>query len=183
MKRIILLGLTTTPKSDWRAKVEVINKYGVKVFNTHIDRDYERYLKMRNLKDKLYIENCERVDEDFEKAVKKSAGICFDVAHFHDIGLKIGLYPHLPALMEKYKVGCCHVSAIRDGVFYKWVNPLTKKEYQLCDYHYLEDLSEVDYVVNYLKYLPKYVSIELENSFAEQLRAKEYLEKIINNIA
>ena len=35
--------------------------------------------------------------------------------------------------------------------------------------------------LKYIKYLPKYISIELENSFAEQLKVKEYLDKIIKS--
>ncbi|MDD5464316.1 MAG: hypothetical protein PHP62_04145, partial [Candidatus Moranbacteria bacterium] len=30
MKHEILLGLTTTPKSDWRGKVEEMKKFGIK---------------------------------------------------------------------------------------------------------------------------------------------------------
>ncbi len=34
--------------------------------------------------------------------------------------------------------------------------------------------------IEYVSYLPKYVSIELENSFKDQLEVIKYLEEIIN---
>ena len=47
-------------------------------------------------------------------------------------------------------------------------------------YHMLGELSELDYVKKYVQYLPRYLSIELENSFREQIKIREYLEKIVN---
>jgi hypothetical protein len=41
-------------------------------------------------------------------------------------------------------------------------------------------LDELDYVCNYRKFLPQYISIELENSLERQLEAKKYLEEILN---
>lgn len=37
----------------------------------------------------------------------------------------------------------------------------------------------MDYVKKYKKYLSDIISIELENSFKEQLKVKQYLEKIL----
>ena len=41
------------------------------------------------------------------------------------------------------------------------------------------DLSELDYVKKYVKYLSPICAIELENSFKQQLEAKKYIENII----
>ena len=75
--------------------------------------------------------------------------------------------------MEKNKIGCCHVSAVKTN---KW-NPFNWK--YGYDRHTLSNLKELNYMVSYKQYLPQYVSIELENSFERQLEVKAYLEKLL----
>jgi len=41
-------------------------------------------------------------------------------------------------------------------------------------------IDELDYVEKYREYLPYYISIELENSFEDQLKAKAHLERILD---
>ena len=55
-----------------------------------------------------------------------------------------------------------------------------KPEEKRFDFHVLESFSEMDYLKNYpQEYFPEYMAIELENSLAEQLKIKEYLETFI----
>jgi len=44
----------------------------------------------------------------------------------------------------------------------------------------MHELKDLDYMKNYEEFWPPIISLELENTFEEQLKAKEYLEKIIN---
>ena len=233
--RIILPGLTTTSKSDWREKTKEIkkfnlreialfptylkikdrkelydllkktdleriphvhlrddmegweldffvNQYKTEVFNIHPDSAGQRFLKNNKYASRIYIETMFQIDDDFLKSVNMGTGICLDISHWEDQGTIQGHYGYdrLPSLIKKHKVGCCHISAVNDK----------GEEYQDYDtgykgiaysHHTLGKLSELDYVKKYVKYLPKYISIELENSFAEQLKVKEYLENIINS--
>ncbi len=80
-------------------------------------------------------------------------------------------------LIKKFIIGCCHISAVkkkaeRDAEFSMRFT---------FDQHFMDDLSDLDYIKKYKELLPQYISIELENSIDEQLVAKKYLEKIINS--
>ncbi|HPN96586.1 MAG TPA: hypothetical protein PLK35_02355 [Candidatus Moranbacteria bacterium] len=236
MKRKILLGLTTTPKSDWRAKVREIDrlelreialfptflepeerkelydllkntklqkiphvhlrddmeeweleyfseKYGTSLFNIHANRAGLEFLRKTKVKNKVYIENILRIDEGFLEGIKLGAGICLDISHWEDLGKiqKNEGYEKLDGLIKKYKVGCSHISAVAKKASL-FIDPKTKEELWIkCD-HFMSDFSQLDYVKDYVQYLPEYASIELENSFEEQLKIKEYLEKIINPV-
>ena len=237
MKRKILLGLTTTPKSDWRGKVEEINKFKIKeaalfptmlgltereelykllekscveeiphvhlrddmknweldyfykkyktrLFNIHLTKEANNFIdKNKTHLKKIFVENGFDAGKGYFCLLKKVAGVCLDVAHYHDLGIlqKIPTYAGFSEILKKYPIGCCHVSAIRERPksYNKWDirDPSVKKIY---GFHLLGDLSELDYVKNYVRYLPEYISIELENSFKDKIKAKKYLEKIIN---
>jgi len=236
MKKI-LLGLTTTPKSDWREKVKEINKfkikeialfptmlamaerkelykllektcvkriphvhlrddmenweldyfsgkYKTKLFNIHLSQAFDKLVKQnKKYLKKIYIENNLKIDDGYAKLLKDVGGICFDVSHFHDLWAmrKIPAYNDFPRLLEEYPIGCCHLSAIREQSTpcNSWDLKSSELDEFFC-YHWLDNLSQLDYVKNYIDFLPEYVSIELENSFEEQIEARKYLEKIIN---
>lgn len=238
MKNIkkILLGLTTTSRSDWRQKIEEIKKfkikevalfptflekkerfelysllektdlkniphvhlreedmgedeleffilkYNTKVFNIHASKSTIAYLKKNKYSDKIYIENLREIDNIFLKCLNNSAGLCPDFSHWEDFGVisKLKDYRQFSELVEKYKIGCCHISAVQDH-FKMYEYYANKKIMKFYSNHYLEKLSELDYMKKYIKYLPNLISIELENSFTEQIRIKKYLEKIILN--
>lgn len=221
----ILLGLTTTPNSDWKGKVREMKKFGIKkialfptflpikkrkelyalletiedleiphvhlrnqdmeawemelfetryktqLYNIHVNTDpnecLQKYLK------KIYIENHFKFFD--EKYLKGFAGICFDVQHhLHSKKRAPDAFAQLNLLLEKYPVGCCHVSA-----FPKLRYVFGRILKRMAD-HYMVNVSELDYILPYEKYLPYYISLELENSFEQQLGAKAYLESKLN---
>jgi len=45
--------------------------------------------------------------------------------------------------------------------------------------HNFDDLREFDYLEKYVKFVPELATLGLDNSFREQLEAKEDIEKII----
>ncbi len=234
MHKIILLGLTTTPKSDWRKKVEEIDslrlreialfptaikikerkklykllektklkkiphvhlrddmkeweldylaeKYNTKLFNIHPNKEAYKIFRHKKYNKKIFIENLMEIDDIFVDNLNKCGGICLDVSHWHDQGVIQNNYGYNKFfdLLKKYKIGCCHISAIQEK-FKTCIDYRTNKKINFYSYHYLNKLRELDYVKKYIKYLPDIISIELENSFKDQLKVKDYLEKIIN---
>jgi hypothetical protein len=229
----VLLGLTTTYKSDWRSKIAEIKKFEIKelalfptclgieerqefyrlleetpvmsiphvhirndmeqwememltekystqVFNTHPEETRPLIHDLSRFKERIYVENVEKHLE--EKDLFGFAGICLDFSHWESFNLAKG-EGYVPKndpmfrLIEKYPVGCSHISAIKS---------LPSEEEGIHDrhrfsYHMLESIKDLGYIRKYLKYIPEYASIELENSFEEQLEIKKYLEELINN--
>ena len=218
----ILLGLTTTPNSDWREKVEEMKKFGIKkiaLFPTFLpinqrkklyellediegleiphvhlrDQDMEQWemelfenkyktvaynihvntelgASLKKYTDKIFIENHFKLfDEEY---LSRFGGICFDVQHHKRSQLEAPrTYAQVTTLLGKYKIGCCHISALPN---LRW---LVARLFKRVGGHYMLGLSELDYILKYRQYLPYYISLELENSFAEQLKAKKYLEE------
>lgn len=236
MQHEILLGLTTTPKSDWRGKVEEMKKFGIKkialfptfleteqrnelyslleeiegleiphvhlrsdmamdelqyfidkfdskIFNIHPDNSRyifsDDFLKFSSY---IYVENLIIIPTVEE--LKKYSGICIDFSHWEN-NVRLGINDwndpqekYNDAMLKRLKifsVGCCHVSPVQD-------DPYTDTDFPTgfqYDKHSFDDLKEFDYLLKYKQYFPKYLSLELENSFEEQLEAKEYLKKLL----
>ncbi len=151
----------------------LIKNFETKIFNIHSSRSRypfpANFVKYSSI---IYIENANVIP--FEEELNQYAGLCLDFAHWES-GILAGIpgYENLKKLADKYKIGCAHVSAIR--------NYSEKDDEGVMDfsYHSFNSLEEFDYMKKYIKYLPEIISLELTNPFAEQLKAKEYLEKII----
>jgi len=121
------------------------------------------------------------MDDSFEEAVKHGGGICLDLSHWEDNGYlkKLEGYKKLPKLLKRYKIGGNHVSAVnKEKKLYH--NNFTNQDVYNYSNHYLEELSEMDYVKKYKNYLVDIISIELENSLKRQIEVKKYLEKILD---
>lgn len=226
MKHEILLGLTTTPASDWRGKVEEMKKFGIKrialfptflgvkdrkelydlldeieglqiphvhlrgqdmhdwemkwfekhgakVYNIHMGAHVKSLQVLATYNGKIFVENHthKSIPED---QLEGAGGICLDFQHWErakksnpSVAEKTLQYA------KKFKVGCCHVSALP-----KWKNVLQRMVKRVGG-HYMVSLDEMDYMLGFKRYLPQYVSLELENTFERQLEVKEYLEKIL----
>ena len=153
----------------------LIKNYQTKVFNTHTERerpflyDYSKYKKL------IYIENTYQPLD--EKEVKEFAGVCLDVSHLEtDRILNPAQYQHNIKVIIKCGCGCSHISAIKKESSRDAENVLRH------DSHYLENLSELDYLKNYpLKYFASFIAVELENTIEEQLKAKEYIIKLLTH--
>lgn len=148
------------------------NRYKTSLFNIH-QTDIDQPVIQPYL-NKIYIEN--QFAPFDEKSLAKCAGICLDVSHAEDGRLWKNSFcdPMENGILDRHPIGCCHVSA----VYFKKdmpINDLTE-----VSRHTLKNLDEINYVAKYKNYLPYYISLELENSFEQQLKIKEYLEKIVN---
>lgn len=155
-------------------------KYQTEFYNIHPQPpDLVMLKKMKSKINNVYVENLEKIDDYFFEIADMCQGICLDLSHWEDEGILEG-YDIFSKRIKEYKIGCSHISAIKKE-YTTWRHYATNELINLYSDHLLQDFNELDYVKKYVEYLPEYVSIELENSFSEQLKIKEYLEKIINH--
>ena len=154
-----------------------IKKYDTQVFNIHpLHSSHpfpDGFLKHRS---KIFIENLLVIPDEAE--LQKYAGICVDFGHWEG-SVRLGNADYddrMRQLIKGFPIGCCHIPAVKKKVERDAEFP---KRFTF-DQHFMDELSDLDYMKKYKDFLPQYISIELENSIDEQLEAKKYLEKIIN---
>ncbi len=228
-KRKIYLSITTTPRSDWRDKIEETERFGltevclfptflkkpereelyrllenspvkkiplvhlreedmeteeidylakrfqVETFNLHSPLGSDFQEKLGKYARNIYIENHPFVSLN-EDELKKVAGICIDFSHLEDARLlKPKVYAENIELIEYCPSGCSHISAIAKE---PRINPPSTVLQHNA--HFLEALSEMDYLKNYpAKFFPPVIAIELENSLKEQLKIRDYIVKLL----
>lgn len=154
-----------------------IKRYKTEIFNIHPQNsahsfvsDYSKYASI------IYVENIEEALS--EEELNKCGGICVDFSHWEDNVLrKNPAYSDFLNKVKKFKVGCSHISAIKKEARPD-EDPTLKGQMTYTD-HTFKDLSEFDYIKKYINYLPDLISIELENPIKEQIKVREYLEKLI----
>ncbi len=158
-------------------------RFQVERFNLHPRPDAFRHQKSKHWK-KVFIENLHHYiapdernlfsPEAFERY--SVAGICLDLSHLENERLIFpGNYLKTLEMIEKFKIGCNHISGIA-------AEPTTENVFGIAiyDIHRVQNRSQLDYLKKMpLKFFSDIVSIELENSFREQLEAKKYIEDII----
>lgn len=156
-------------------------KFKTEIFNIHSNKnahsftnDYGRHIP------NIYVENTDFVPETEE--LKKSGGLCIDFSHWQDAILKNEqeYILKMEKSIRKFKTGCSHISAVAHTMEKILDIQFPEIIYEGYCRHMLSNLNEMDYIKNFIKYLPEFISIELENSFEEQLEVKKYLEKIVN---
>lgn len=231
----ILLGLTTTPGSDWRGKIReidelglkevalfptflnqedrkilytllegssleniphvhlrddmeeweldyLVNRYKTRLFNIHPYRDSVDCFRSSKYVKNIYVENLDYITEEFNSFVGVYSGLCVDFSHWEDSGVIQGerSYNKFKNIVDNSEIGCCHISGVR-------TYPDTIKHFnsgqvmKVFSWHNYEKLSDFDYILKYVKYLPDVISLELENSFKEQILARNYILKMIND--
>lgn len=151
----------------------LMRRFGTEVVNIHPRKDRHAFGEVPpELARRFFVENVIVPPEDDELAAL--GGICPDFSHLESARLR-GLSEYVDTVvgqMRRFPVGCCHVSAIRRGL----ANAATGG----WDHHRFGDLADLDYLVEYREFLPaRWVSLELENSLAEQLSAIRYLRRML----
>jgi len=144
-------------------------KYGTQVFNIHPTEQFPLLYDYSSYKDRIFIENTGSFS--MEEDLERFAGFCIDFSHLeNERRTSKEEYNERRKLIEKYPVGCNHISAIKK-------EPLPDGSY---DDHFLEDLSEVDYLKHYpLHYFSPFIAVELVNSLREQLEVAERVREIL----
>lgn len=152
----------------------LIKTYRIKFLNIHSRSSiYPFECDLSFCKNKVYVENSS-TPLAFEEVVQL-AGVCLDFAHLeNNRRLKPDWYQKNQAVIKKTKIGWGHLSAIKTKTY---SCPETGK--LTHESHHFSSLSEFDYLKRYVSILPSVLALELENSLKEQLQAKEYIEKIL----
>ncbi len=154
-----------------------VKEYNTQIFNIHTERLFPLENDISKYNSKIFVENAGLPTEN---ELKKFGGFCIDFAHWEDyIRLEGEKYnpeeDKIRDWMKKYDVGCGHVSAISEEIHEDEGIPG-----RMCyASHWMNSLDDIKYMKKYVKYVSKYVSIELDNPFKEQLKVKKYLEKIL----
>jgi len=166
---------------EWELE-QFIQKFNTQVFNTHPGKNYTGLIeRIRKYSDKVFIENLYSEEgnlffsDDFLQK-NKTAGVCLDTAHLErDRLVERAEYERKIGIIDKYIVGCNHVSAVSMQPRVERIDGKSK-----YDHHLYKNLEEFDYLRSYpKKYFSRYISLELENPLQELITAKKYVEAII----
>ena len=155
-------------------------RFGTEAFNIHPRSSTHPFGPLPSrFAAKIFVENVDVPADDAELAGSGTGGpapggICPDFSHLENNRLH-GRTSYVDAVMSqlgRFKVGCCHVSAVRVGVPNHWAGE--------WDHHEYSSLDDLAYLSAYKKYLPDtWVSLELENDFAQQMEARAWLESLL----
>lgn len=157
-----------------REEIEFLtDRFQAQAFNIHPIGSRHPFGEIpEDLADRFFVENVEVAvaPEDLDRA----GGLCPDYSHLESARLRRDLeYVHVTEeQLATQRIGCCHVSAIRPGVPNDWNGG--------ADHHHMASVSDLDYMARYANRLPsRWLSLELENSLAEQLAAAVHLREVL----
>lgn len=155
----------------------LINKFDVKYLNIHSSNTKHLFdINIINkFKNNIYIENNYLLLDENREELNSVSGVCIDFSHFEAYFLENGLddkYLQYEKIVEDYKIGCCHVSAVKKN------KDNDSYDTHRFDFHCFDKLSEFDYLKKYEKYFPEFLSLELENDFDEQIKVRGYVENL-----
>ncbi|MFP4377149.1 MAG: hypothetical protein ACLFP4_08900 [Spirochaetales bacterium] len=148
-------------------------RFGAELFNIHPAASRHPFGPVPGeIAARVFVENVEVPPT--ESDLQAVGGMCPDYSHLESARI-VGQTEYVEAtelLLERYTIGCCHVSAIRPGERNEWNGG--------PDFHTMRRVRDLDYMRGYRAFLPRrWVSLELENSLAEQEEAVRYLERLL----
>ena len=154
---------------DEREMEYLTRTFGTSLFNIHPAGTRHEFGSVPvGFESRVYVENVDAPPADHE--LGELGGICVDYSHLESARAR-GRGDYVATVerqMSEFPIGCCHVSAIRKDDPNAWNGG--------PDHHEYLDLSHLDYMTRYAESLPpEWASLELENTFDEQLDAIEYL--------
>lgn len=158
----------------------LIKRFDTKVFNLHPCIECLEFLeKNPKFRKVIYVENLADIDDMFMAVLEKCAGLCLDLAHWENHGyfFQRPSYQKFSAVVKNHEIGINHISAFGPSDDY-FDDPATGERIRMYDQHMMSDIEQFTYVKKFLPYLADYASIEIENSLSEQIKVKEYLNKI-----
>ena len=151
----------------------LVRRFGTELVNIHPEKSTHPFGEVAHrFREMTYVENVQIPPDDRE--LESLGGICPDYSHLES-ARRMGNDPYVETVerqLRSYRIGCCHISAIRDGEPNPWNGG--------PDHHNFRQLSDFDYMTRYADVLPeRWLSLELENSLAEQLGAVEYVGRLL----
>lgn len=173
---LIKSGIKKIPFIHIRTDMDVleieylIKQFKTEAFNIHTINAHQLEHDLSRFKSIIYVEN--QLHKFADNELEQWAGICLDTSHLENNRLKkMELYDYFMDLISSHPCGCAHVNAI--------LNPSSGVSPSHYDYHYFNELSDFDYLRKYRSLLPNIVALELENPLSEQIKAKSYIEAIM----
>lgn len=148
------------------------DRFGAILFNLHpASSEHVCVIEDPGLRSMTYVENVSFPPG--EDDLRRYAGLCLDFSHWENARvLGRAAYAGFDMMCHSHPVGCCHISAIRIGE--------PNRDNGGWDHHCYKHLSNFDYLMRYARFAPDgYLSLELENSLGEQLRAAAYVERLL----
>jgi hypothetical protein len=155
----------------------VAKQFNTELFNIHPSASRHPFAHVPEaFASRVFVENVEIPPSDAD--LDAVGGICPDYAHLES-ARRVGNAEYVATVerqLAAWPIGCCHVSAIREGEPNRWNGG--------PDHHNFRDLSDLDYMARYAGVLPtRWISLELENDLADQLRAASHLERTLRDYA
>jgi hypothetical protein len=143
-------------------------KYQTQAFNCHSPSQFPLRNDLTAFVHQIYIEN---TDVPFnENELGTVAGPCVDFSHLeNDRHFRKGDYKRNLEILKKLPAGCGHIGPIKKR---PWYDPRTLLGH--FDTHFVENLSELDYLNQYCQFFPPILALEVENSLEEQLQILNY---------
>ncbi|MDD3919126.1 MAG: hypothetical protein PHX52_00915 [Candidatus Pacebacteria bacterium] len=152
----------------------LIKNYHTQRFNIHSEKEHSLIYDFSRYKDLIYIEN---VYASFtQEEINKWAGVCIDFSHLeNDRLIRPEVFRKNIEIVKTNKIGCNHISAVQSKPY------INNDGFERYDYHLADNLSDFDYLKKYDKSLfSDFCAIELNNEISFQLKAIDYVKKIIN---
>ncbi len=150
--------------------------FGTRKFNLHPVRQYPlEHTLSREIREKIYIENCFADEEIVEEDLKGFAGVCLDLSHYESL---LRGYPEKAAvvldLAQRFSIGANHLSAVQN------LAGLTKRGGKDYSRHFLSHEATLDYAAALSPALfGEICAVELEDSLADQIVAIAKLSAIL----
>jgi len=157
------------PEIDYLAQ-----RFKTEIFNIHGSNSlYPFTMDLSKYARQIYLETQFHLLK--EEEIKHFAGICLDASHLRDFKtFKPELHAHYLELLNKYPCDCGHISAI--NYLPHFYRKGRRWHFSRHRYHWLW---QFNYLKKYKDILPRLMALELENDIPEQLKAKQYIEKIL----
>lgn len=156
------------------AEIRLLERqFGTELFNIHPRKSIHAFGPLpENHARRIFVENTQDAPEDEELGL--CGGVCVDYSHLES-ARRLGWSGYVATVegqLRRFPIGCCHIAAIRDEEPNSWNGG--------PDHHNFRRLSDFDYLVGYRWALPpRWLSLELENSLPEQLKAAEYVSRLL----
>lgn len=143
----------------------LVQRYHTQAFTLHYQ--YIPSIIRSKHRKKFFIENNDgRHRVQHMETLRQLGGACIDVSHLEEYRrLSPRYYAMSREMVDRYRVGCNHVSAVRANGE---------------SWHRARSAKELTYVVNIpRRYFSPYICFELANSIPEQLRFKKHITKLL----
>ncbi len=157
----------------------LIKKFNTEVFNFHSQREYALKNDISKYNKIIFIENIYNYPLD-EDEIKKYGGICIDISHLEkDRIFDKEKYENDLSVLKRFKIGFNHVSPFN---LQNEKIGFDDSEKYLTKTHVMENLNQFDYLKNYPEEIfGPYLALEVRNDIYEQVKIKEYIQKLLSN--